>query len=178
MESERSKAQSELVGLSIRSLKIMADGDLADFADVVHPEAVNRESRAEPPATRGRGPEAFFATALWLRAAYDDLAFDVDEVVVEGDLAVTHVTMSGRHVRPFVVFDADARVEHAFAPTGKTFAVTQTHWLRCRDGKVIEHWANRDDTGQSIQLGWVPPTPLYLLRSAVATRRARKEFRQ
>jgi hypothetical protein len=42
------------------------------------------------------------------------------------------------------------------------------------DGKVIEHWANRDDIGTAVQLGWVPPSPLYLLRSAVAKWRARR----
>jgi hypothetical protein len=42
------------------------------------------------------------------------------------------------------------------------------------DGLVIEHWANRDDQGMAEQLGWVPPTPAYLLRMAMAKRRARK----
>ena len=50
---------------------------------------------------------------------------------------------------------------------------TQTHWLRVADGQVIEHWANRDDLGTALQLGWVPPTPLYLARAALAKRKAR-----
>ena len=47
----------------------------------------------------------------------------------------------------------------AFPATGKTFASTQTHWLRIKDDKVIEHWANRDDLGMAVELGWVPPDP-------------------
>jgi hypothetical protein len=39
---------------------------------------------------------------------------------------------------------------------------------------VIEHWANRDDIGTATQLGWVPPSPAYLVRMALATRRARR----
>jgi hypothetical protein len=39
---------------------------------------------------------------------------------------------------------------------------------------VIEHWANRDDQGTAMQLGWVPPSPWYLVKMALATRRARK----
>ena len=58
--------------------------------------------------------------------------------------------------------------------TRKRFATTQTHWLRLRDGKLIEHWANRDDQGMAMQLGWIPPTPWSLLKAAVATRRARR----
>ena len=39
---------------------------------------------------------------------------------------------------------------------------------------VIEHWANRDDLGNATQLGWIPPTPIFLLRMLLATRRARR----
>ena len=75
--------------------------------------------------------------------------------------------MKGRHTRVFVDYDEDAKVGQAFPPTGRTFASTQTHWLRIADGQVIEHWANRDDLGTALQLGWVPPTPLYLAARAV-----------
>jgi hypothetical protein len=82
--------------------------------------------------------------------------------------------MSGRHVGPFVTYGPDGEVERAFPPTGRTFATTQSHWLRIADGQVVEHWANRDDMGTAVQLGWIPPTPAYLVRSARATRRARR----
>ncbi len=71
-------------------------------------------------------------------------------MVAEGDLVAVHCTMSGRHVRTFIGYEEDARVKEAFPPTGKTFATTQTHWLRIADGKVIEHWANRDDLGTAL----------------------------
>ncbi len=82
---------------------------------------------------------------------------------------------SGRHVRTFVGYGADARPEQTFPPTGRRFATTQTHWFRMADGKIIEHWANRDDLGTATQLGWTPPTPAYLVRMLLATRRARRE---
>ena len=160
--------------LCLRSMRIIVDGSLADFEAVVHPDAVNREAKDEPPAARGRGPAAFHATALWLRATFADLNFEVHEVAVDGDLVAVHNTMSGRHVGPAVTYDADGRVRQAFPPTGRRFSTTQSHWFRLRDGKVIEHWANRDDLGTALQLGWVPPSPRYLLRTALATRRARR----
>lgn len=146
-----------LDAVALRSIEIMASGDLDDFVAVVHPEATNREAVQEPPDTRGCGPEAFFATALWLRAAYADLRWDVHDVVVAGDLVAVHCTMSGRHVGTFVTYDTDGRVERAFPATGRRFATTQSHWLRIADGKVIEHWANRDDLGMAMQLGWLAP---------------------
>ena len=138
------------------------------------PEAYNRESNDEPPATCGRGPEAFYATALWLRSAFDELAFEVHDVVAEGDLVVIHNTMSGRHTGVFTIYGPNGEITQAMPPTGKRFATTQTHWMRVKDGKVIEHWANRDDQGTAMQLGWVPPSPWYLLKMALATRLARR----
>ena len=160
--------------LALRSISVMADGALEDFEEVLHPEFRNHEQKDEPPASRGIGPATAYATALWLRDAFADLRWEIGEVVAEGDLVVVHCTMHGRHVRPFASYDESAEVSEVFPPTGKTFASTQTHWLRIADGKVIEHWANRDDLGMAVELGWVPPTPLYLLRSAVAKRRARR----
>lgn len=161
--------------LCVRATQIMADGTLEDLEAVIHPDARNREAIDEPPATRGHGPAAFYATALWLRAAYAELHWDIHDVVAEGDLVVLHVTMSGRHTGTFVSYDADARPAQAFPPTGKRFATTQTHWFRVAEGKVIEHWANRDDLGTAVQLGWTPPSPLYLVRMLLATSRARRE---
>jgi predicted ester cyclase len=160
--------------ICVRATHLMGDGDLADFATVVHPQARNREDVDEPPASRGRGPEAFFATALWLRDAFAELRWEIHEVVADGDLVVLHATMSGRHVRTFVGYGPDARPAQAFPPTGRRFAVTQTHWFRMRDGLVVEHWANRDDLGMATQLGWSPPSPRYLVRMLLATRRARR----
>ena len=39
---------------------------------------------------------------------------------------------------------------------------------------ITEHWANRDDLAMARQAGWVPPSPAFLLRAAMAKRRARK----
>ncbi len=169
-----STTQLEARRIVERSLEIMVDGDLAEFEQVVHPNARNREDVDEPPASRGRGPAAFHATALWLRAAFSDLTWEIHEMVHEGDLVVLHCTMSGRQTGTFVTYGPDARPAQAFPATGRTFATTQTHWFRIAEGMVIEHWANRDDLGMGKQLGWTPPSPPYLLRMVLATRRARR----
>ncbi len=62
----------------------------------MHPQAVNREDSAEPPAARVPEPAGFHATALWLRSSFSDLVLAVQEVVAEDDLIVAHVTMWGR----------------------------------------------------------------------------------
>ncbi|TCO19040.1 SnoaL-like polyketide cyclase [Kribbella steppae] len=170
MSTTASVSASEL---AVRCIRIMADGERSDFEAVVHPDAVNREGDVEPPECRVGGPAGYYATALWLRTAFADLAYEIHHVVANGNLVAIHSTMSGRHVAPFAVYTT-AGVDTVFPPTGKTFAITQSHWLRVEDGKVIEHWANRDDLGQAKQLGWVPPTPVYLFRMARAKSRAKR----
>lgn len=168
------RTPADLAQLAGRAVLIMAEGELTDFEAVFHPEAHNRESAAEPPACREPGPAGFYATARWLRATYADLRWEIHETAASSDLVAVHTTMSGRQVGTFVVYDENGAVEQAFPATGKSFATTQTHWFRCAEGTVWEHWANRDDLGLAQQLGWVPPTPAYLFRMWRATRAARR----
>lgn len=163
--------------VSVRSIQIMADGELPDFESLIHQEAVNRESAGEPVESRGTGPAAFYATALWLRGAFSELRWDVHEVVAEGDLTAVHATMCGRHTGPFAHYDSLGVISQVMPPTGRAFSTTQTHWFRHADGKIIEHWANRDDLATAQQAGWIPPSPRYLVRMALARRRARPRFR-
>ncbi|GAA1160475.1 hypothetical protein GCM10009630_68420 [Kribbella jejuensis] len=167
-------AEMSAADVAVRSIMIMADGERTDFDELIHPEAVNHEGRIEPPASRAPGPAGFYATALWLRTAFAELAYEVHHVVADGNLVAVNSTISGRHVAPFVVYTSEGEVDTVFPPTGKTFASTQSHWFRLQDGKVLEHWANRDDMGQSKQLGWIPPTPAYLFRMARAKSRAKR----
>ena len=42
-------------------------------------------------------------------------------------------------------------------PTGERFSARQSHWFRVADGKLMEHWATRDDLSAMVQLGIVRP---------------------
>ena len=167
-------ARADLAGIAERAIHATLGGSLAELATLAHSNAVNREAVTEPPATRGVGPAAFHATGEWLRAAFSDLVWTTERDAVEGDLVVTYGTLSGRHTGDFVVWTTVGTVERAFAPTGKTFTTRQAHFQRLADGLVIEHWAVRDDQGMALQLGWIPPTPGFLLRCYRATKRARR----
>lgn len=161
--------------LCARSLELMASGTREDFERVYHPDAVNREAPVEPPPAREPGPAGIYATAEWLRGAFADLHFEIHETVEQGDLVVLHVTMSGHHTGEFINYQPGTIIVDTVMPaTGKAFAITQTHWFRIRDGLIIEHWANRDDLAMARQAGWVPPSPTFLLRAALAKRRAQK----
>ena len=169
--------RDETVMVAEAAIQATLGGTLADLRRVVHPEATNREAVAEPPNTRTSGPGAFHATGEWLRAGFSDLVWTTERSIAEDDLVVTFGTMSGRHTGNFVVWTEDAKVERAFAPTGKTFSVRQAHFQRILDGLVVEHWAVRDDQGMALQAGWIPPTPGFLVRCALATRKTRRIHR-
>jgi len=164
----------DATAVAIASIHAMGSGTLADFQALYTADAINREAKNEPPDTRGTGPTALYATARWLRTAFSDLTWQVHDVVHDNDLVVVHTTMSGRQIGPFVAYQPDGEIAAVFPPRGRTFTVTQTHWFRMNDGKVAEHWANRDDLGMGQQLGWNPPTPLYVARMLLASRRARR----
>lgn len=170
-------ARTDLAGVAERSIRAVLAGSVTDLEALVRHDAVNREAAAEPPATRGTGPMAFHATGEWLRAAFSDLVWTTEHEVTQDDLVVTYGTLSGRHTGDFVVWTPGGTVERAFAPTGRTFTARQAHFQRIADGLVVEHWAVRDDQGMAMQLGWIPPSPAYLLRCHRATRRARRAAR-
>jgi len=173
-ESHLVDGSGDATAVAIASLHAMGSGALADFQAIYTADAVNREAENEPPDTRGTGPAAMYATARWLRTAFSDLTWQVHDVAHDDDLVVVHATMSGRQTGPFVAYRPDATIAAVFPPRDRTFAVTQTHWFRMSDGKVAEHWANRDDLAMGQQLGWNPPTPLYLARMLLASRSARR----
>lgn len=162
-------------GLVERSLQLMASGDRDGLDQVYAPDAVNHEAPGEPPPARGVGPEAFLASATWLREAFDGLRFELEQLAVDGDIAAARITMRGRHTGDFPTWEPDGSIS-AFPPTGREFAQSQIHWFTVRDGLITEHRAQRDDLGMAKQLRWVPPTPLYLLRMGAARRRATKRW--
>jgi len=160
--------------VAVASIHAMASGDRAEFGLLYHPQATDRENHVQPPSSRVQGPDGFWSTAQWLRAAFGGLHYDIHHVLADGDLVAVNSTMNGRHTAPWAVYDEAGQVDTVFPATNKTFAMTQSHWFRMDGGQIIEHWANRDDLGMARQLGWVPPTPAFLLRMAAAKRRARR----
>lgn len=169
--------RDESVATAEAAIHAVLGGTLAELAAVIHPDASNRESATEPPATRGRGPQAFHATGEWLRATFSDLTWQTERSIAEDDLVVTFGVLSGRQTGDFVVWTPDEQVERVFVARGRTVRVRQAHFQRIRDGLVTEHWAVRDDQGMAVQAGWIPPTPAFLIRCALTTRRARRAHR-
>ncbi len=77
-----------------------------------HPQAVNREAAAEPPATRQPGAAGFYATALWLRAAFSGLRWEVHQAT-RGAAAPDGWTRDGHRLMIMVCDGSERETCHA-----------------------------------------------------------------
>jgi predicted ester cyclase len=81
-----------------------------------------------------------------LNDAFSELRYEVLELISERDVVAARTVMHGVHTGPI----------RTLAPTGKRFAMSQSHWFRAVDGRLAEHWATRDDLGFLHQVGTAP----------------------
>jgi predicted ester cyclase len=172
MTGSSTGVSADLVSVAVRSIHAMASGERAEFDELYDPAATDRENPVQPPSSRVPGPDGYWATAQWLRRAFTGLHYDIHHAVGDGDLVVVNSTMNGQHTQSWAVYGQSGDVDTVFPPTHRSFAMTQSHWFRMKDGRILEHWANRDDLGMARQLGWIPPSPAFLLRMARAKRKA------
>lgn len=122
--------------------EVFAGGNLRAIDEIFHPAFTNHEAGPHTPP----GPEGLNVTVEWLHASFSDLHYDIQDEITEGDKVVVRLIARGRHTGAFL----------GRPPTGKTFSVQQIHIYRIADGRIIEHWACRDDLDQGIQLGLIP----------------------
>ncbi|WP_225799157.1 ester cyclase [Streptomyces sp. NK15101] len=137
---------------------VLATGDAALAAAVVHEDFTNREAVVSPAACSLPGPAGVLASGAWLRSAFTDLSFPVTDLVRDGDQVWIRLHMRGRHTGPFVHY-RDGAPLRAIPPTGDEIDSEQVHLLRLRDGRVVRHEAVRDDLTLLGQLGVLPPGP-------------------
>ena len=75
----------------------------------------------------------------------------IQDQVAEGDKVVTRLAASGKHERD---------LPGGITATGQDLFTTAIAIHRIQDGKIVEHWSNRDDLGLLAQFGVVAlPTP-------------------
>ncbi len=84
--------------------------------------------------------------------AFPDYHTEIHELVAADDLVIERSTVTGTH-------SGVAKGRHNggmlvdIAPTFRRFEIQHIHWWKLRDGKVIAHYAGRDDLGLMRQLG-------------------------
>lgn len=103
-----------------------------------------------PPDGRPFGPAEVRATFAWLRGGAPDLAVEIEALIAEGDQVDAWVRMTGTQTTPMGPVPA----------TGRSTDVRHVHRFRIREGRIVEHWAVRDDLRLMLQAGVIqPPSP-------------------
>ena len=86
---------------------------------------------------------------------FPDWKMEIVEMVAEGNSVVVRCRVSGTHQGV-----GAKRINGGFLvgvpPTGKRFEVQHIHWYKIHDGKITDHFTNRDDLGMTQQLGLLP----------------------
>jgi predicted ester cyclase len=114
-------------------------GDLDAFDDLLHPDAVIH-APAGLSTTSAAQEKAVWADAL---VAMPDLRHHVEEVVVDGDVEMARVVVSGTMTTNF----------GGVTGTGRRFRIDQAVITHLRDGKVIEAWEIADIAALQAQVG-------------------------
>lgn len=87
-----------------------------------------------------------------------DFSVETHHLIAEGDLVAHHMSIHGRHQASTMPLLVGAEA------AGADVVWTYMHIWRVDDGRVVEHWACRDDVGLLRQVGVWPP-PVGQLRS-------------
>jgi predicted ester cyclase len=136
-EVERNKATARRIWE-----EIFPACDVEALAEVTDPNAVSRGRRPDEPG----GFEGVKRTMFWLATVFADQRWEVHDVIGEGDVIAIRLTHHGRQTGELM----------GIPPTGREVAYEYVHFLRFRDGKVVEQWSVRDDMTLMRQLGVVP----------------------
>lgn len=115
--------------------------DLDAIDGLVSPEYTNHAATTEE--YRRGGARRIWE---WLLSVFPDHHFEVEDAAAEGQTVALRGRMSATHEGELMGIE----------PTGKRVTAQQSHWFRVVDGKLVEHWAVRDDLGMMQQLGVLP----------------------
>jgi steroid delta-isomerase-like uncharacterized protein len=120
--------------------EVWNDGRLDVLDELLTADYVNHSSSLpDAPA----GPEGVKPIVAAMRAAFPDLHYTIDELLVAEDGVAARVTVTGTHLGDFFGIPA----------TGRSFTATQMNLERMRAGRIAEHWRNTDELAMLRQLG-------------------------
>ena len=114
-------------------------GELDAFDDLLHPDAIIHAPLGLS-TTSAEAEKAVWRNAL---AAMPDLRHDVQEVVVDGDVEMARVVVTGTMTASFGSVEG----------TGRSFRIDQAVITHLRNQKVAEAWEIADIAGLREQVG-------------------------
>jgi len=114
------------------------DGRIDLLEDIIAEDFIDARGR--------RGPASVASFIREIRAAFPDIYYTLEEIIVEGDRLALLWNWKGTHVGPFQGFPA----------TGKQVFVTGLAIFRCRDGRIASYRLLPDRLAFYEQIGALP----------------------
>jgi predicted ester cyclase len=132
--------------IALESFRLIETGDAQLAERIIAAGFRNQEADDDPDDVERQlpGPAGFLATSQWLRDAFSDLRFELQEALADQGVVMAAATMTGQHTGVF----------NGIEPTGTRINHKQVHIFHVADGQITYHRAVRDDLGLLLQLGW------------------------
>ncbi len=120
------------------ALALLASDDAARVEEIVHPDYRDHTLHA-----LARGAECFEVLRRRLRRAFADIELIPADVIVDDNRVAVRLRFRGLHVAPYAGLE----------PCCRTVEMDEIHIWRLEDGRLVEHWACRDDRAALSQMG-------------------------
>jgi predicted ester cyclase len=138
-EKEDRMSLEENKDIALKFNEVVFDGRDVDAVErFVSPDCCNN-------VTGGRGVDDFQNVARLVHQMLPDARHQTDALIAKGDQVVAFITSSGTQHGAVPMWNLTAGA--------KPFSWKTVHRYRTKDGKIVEHWAVRDDLGLYKQLG-------------------------
>jgi len=125
-----------------RQFEYLNEGNAQGAASLWANEARNHGRKVDP-----SGIARVYESLLALHERHT-----LHELLAEGDWVAVRTTCTGVHAAEPKI-PVNSGIFSGLAPTGKSYEVQHLHLFKVVEGRITEHWANRDDLGAAKQIG-------------------------
>jgi len=125
--------------LALRYVDYLRTGDETILSEAFSPDHLDHVSGR-------RGMDIMRIVRGWITESFADVTYEVHAVTTGADLVMLWFSNTGRHVGSGFPQLADRE------PSGRDIVAEAVHIFRVADGRLVEHWAVRDDLGMLRQL--------------------------
>jgi predicted ester cyclase len=139
-------ANQEIVHLCHEQLN---NGNLEQALNIFAEDASNHGMKV--------GREGYKMVLEDIYRTFPNWKFEIEDIAEHGNSVIVRTKITATHLGKGE-FPVNGGMLIGVEPTGKSFEVQHIHWYKLRDGKIVEHFANRDDIGMMQQLGLLPET--------------------
>ena len=125
-----------------RSYRIFESGNVDGYDEICAKDIKEHTPDLNIPSDK-KGIEYFKEIMRIYYSAFPNVTFDIKEIFIKGDKAISYVTVKGKNTGEF----------NGMPPTNKEVTLDMCEMFRFKNGKISEHWQIMDNMSFMLQLG-------------------------